>query len=34
MNNVVIEKMLTIDETGMPLLYFEAGEIIPIGKML
>lgn len=23
-----------IDETGMPLLYFEAGEIIPIGKML
>lgn len=22
------------DETGMPLLYFEAGEIIPIGKML
>ena len=22
------------DETGMPLLYFEAGEIIPIGKIL
>ena len=22
------------DETGMPLLYFEAGKIIPIGKML
>lgn len=23
-----------IDETGMPLLYFKAGEIIPIGKIL